>query len=176
MTTTTITPGPHRDQARVAEVGEPVRQAINDFPGACAWLGLDRTTGLCGLVSGEFRDLLKARGIEAYVVWFVYQRTGAYPKQDAFWQARCRPRRKWQPFRHVVVWVRLDQGGIFIDWTARQFDPDADCPRLFTDWPQWRWLVCEEKDVASLEAAGLYPDRVLADPDAILRDDERGAP
>lgn len=101
--------------------------------GLPAWTpphGLGTTHGAfsrCKEVSAEYTEHLHAHGVEAR--WIQVQ--GCYtPRPSAHPAWRTIEPTFWN---HYVTVVRTAHGEHYVDWTARQFDPQAALPVVGTD-------------------------------------------
>ena len=79
----------------------------------------------CGIASMVFARYLRSLGVDAWLVAM----TGDNDQE------------------HIVVLVdEVGHAGVFVDWTARQFDPRAEHPAFIDRWPTSRLMEEEEED------------------------------
>lgn len=97
----------------------------------------------CKEVSAEYTAFLHSQGVEAQWVQVCGPRT-PFPDADERWRSIEQP--YWQ---HYVTRVPSPAGDVYVDWTARQFDPAADHPHV------------TPVDVSDWEATYPLPHRVV---------------
>lgn len=102
----------------------------------------------CKEVSAEYTLHLRAHGIEADWVQTAGA-LGSFPHADRRWQDL--PKYFWQHYLTRVTGP--DGSAVYIDWTARQFDPDADHPQVTDVHPHAgpAWESTSRIDIETLE-------------------------